>query len=342
MTAEGGAAAVRPPCRDGRERVLAAVSHEEPDRVPCDYWAVPEVTERLLAELGLATREELLESLGVDLRYVEGPSFAGQERRVHPDGSVEDLWGVRRRIVEVKNERFVFRYKEVVEPPLGSAETVADIENYPGWPSADEWDYSRVAAQCAEHAGRAVVLHGNRLDRTAQLKTMMYLRGIEQIYVDLARSPALVEAMLARIRAYYLDYNERVFRAAAGRADLFMMGDDFGLKVMHHSCGSVRYLLPEFIDAGLDILQAIQPRAKGMDLAELKREYGEKIAFAGGVDIQRTLPFGTPAEIEAEVVSRLDAARRGGGYIIGTAHNLLPEVPTENILALFDAYRRHC
>jgi uroporphyrinogen decarboxylase len=376
---------------ESRERVLTAVARREPDRVPCDYWAVPEVTERLCAELGLDGREALLEHLGVDLRYVEGPAFVGQERRVHADGSVEDLWGVRRRTVEVRGQfpagggcgrgrdearqvgaQFTFRYKEVVEPPLARAETVREIEEYSGWPSADAWDYSQVAAQCEAHAGRAVVLHGNRLDRTAQLKTIMYLRGMEQTYIDLARSPALVEAMLARIKAYYLDYNDRVFRAAAGRADLFLMGDDFGtqtgpmmslamwrrtfrdgfrafvelahrhgLKVMHHSCGSVRSLVPEFIDAGLDILQALQPRAKGMDLAALKQEFGGHIAFAGGMDIQRTLPFGTPVEVEAEVEDRMRAAKAGGGYIIGTAHNLLPEVPTENILALFEAYRRH-
>lgn len=357
---------------DARTRVRMAVAHREPDRVPCDYWAAPEVTERLCLELGLAGEEALLRRLGVDLRYVEGPAFVGQERQRHPGGIVEDLWGVKRRTVEVATATGTWRYRHVVDPPLARAETVADIEAYAGWPSPDWWDYGTLRAQCEAHAGYAVVNKGDRLDRSAQLKPMMYLRGEEQVWVDLARNPALVEAMIERITAYYLAYNERVFEQIRGKADIFLMGDDFGmqkgpmmslrmwrkyfakgfrayveqahrfgLKVMHHSCGSVRYLMEDFIDAGLDILQALQPRARDMDLATLKREYGRDLSFHGSMDIQETLPFGTPADVEREVRERMDAAKQGGGFLIGTAHNLLPDTPTENILALFEAYRRY-
>ncbi|MBN1945752.1 MAG: hypothetical protein JW797_08740 [Bradymonadales bacterium] len=355
-----------------RERVLAAIDHRQPDRVPFDYWAVSEVTDRLCRELGIAGKEGLLEHFGVDLRYVPGPSFVGLERRSFEGGVSEDLWGVKRKRIEVKTDRFTWSYKHVVESPLAGAETVADIERYPGWPSPDWWDYSTIADQCEQVGGYAVVNHGDRLDRTAQLKTMMYLRGMEQIYVDLARNPALIDAMLERIRAYYLEYNERVFRQIQGKADIFMMGDDFGtqqgpmmslatwrrffregfrryielahrygLKVMHHSCGSVKYLMGELIDAGLDILQALQPRARDMDLAALKREYGEHLTFHGSIDIQQTLPLGTPADVEREVRERIQAAGGSGGFIIGTAHNLLPEVPTANILALYEACQRY-
>ena len=354
---------------NSRQRVLTALDHREPDRVPFDLWASPEVWQRLQQHLGASEREAVLQHFDVDLRYVEGPAFVGQRRRVHPDGSVEDLWGVRRRVVEVQGDGFTWRYKEVVDPPLARAETVAQIEDYEGWPSPDWWDYSTVAAQCRAHPEHAVVIKGNRLDRTAQLKTMFYLRGMTQIFVDLRRNPELVEAMIERIQAYYLEYNERVFAAADGQAQIFMMGDDFGtqqgpmmhpqmwrrffrpafrryieqahrhgLKVMHHSCGSVRHLMEEFIDAGLDILQSLQPRARGMELAGLKREFGEQICFHGGVDIQQTLPRGKPEQVKQEVRQLLAAGARGGGYIIGTAHNLLPDVPIENILALLSAY----
>ena len=357
---------------NSRERVLTALDHRQPDRVPFDLWAVPEIWQRLQDHLGVDSREGVLTHFDVDLRYVEGPAFVGQERKKHPDGSVEDLWGVRRKVVEVTGEGYTWRYKEVVSPPLAQAKTVAEIEAYEGWPSADWWDYSAVAEQCRAHPGRAVVIKGNRLDRTAQLKTMMYLRGMEQIFVDLRRNPELVEAMLQKIQAYYLAYNLRVFVAAHGAADIFMMGDDFGmqqgpmmrmemwqrffrpglrayiaqahehgLKVMHHSCGSVRHLMGEFIEAGLDIVQSLQPRAKGMDLAGLKEEYGSRLCFHGGVDIQHTLPFGTPEEVNEEVKARMAAGKPGGGYIAGTAHNLLPDVPTENIIALLEAYREH-
>jgi uroporphyrinogen decarboxylase len=357
---------------DHRTRVLQAIAHQQPDRVPWDYWAAPEVTRALCAHLGLPDEQRLLDQLDVDLRYVEGPAFVGQARREHPDGTVEDLWGVRRKRVEVKTASFSWSYKQVVDPPLAGATTVTEIESYPGWPSPDWWDYSQIADQCERHAGHAVVLKGDRLDRTAQLKPMMYLRGIQQAYVDLAKNPALVEAMIERIKDYYLAYNERVFAAVQGKADIFMMGDDFGtqqgpmmslkmwrrffrpafrqyidqahkygLKVMHHSCGSVKYLMEEFIDAGLDILQSLQPRAKEMDLARLKREYGAHITFHGAMDIQQTLPRGTRDEIDAEVRARVAAGQPGGGFILGTAHNILPDTSVENVLQLFESYRSH-
>lgn len=355
-----------------RTRVVKAIGHEEPDRVPFDYWAVREVTERLCRELNQPDKESLLRHFDTDLRYVEGPSFVGLERRRFPDGMTEDLWGVKRKPVEVKNGNFTWTYQHVVESPLAKAKTVSEIENYSGWPSPDWWDYSQIGEQCERYQGYAVINKGDRLDRTAQLKPMMYLRGMEQIFIDLAVNPKLVEAMLERIRTYYLEYNDRVFQQIQGKADIFMMGDDFGiqrgpmmsldmwrryfrkgfretidlahkygLKVMHHSCGSVKVLMGEFIDAGLDILQALQPGARDMDLAALKKEYGRDIAFHGSIDIQETLPMGTPEQVDAEVKQRMEAAKEGGGFIISTAHNILPDVPTENIVALYEAYRRY-
>ncbi len=352
-----------------RDRVLAAVAHQSPDRLPRDYWATPEVTERLLAHLRLPDREALLRHFGFDLRYVEGPSFVGQGLRRHDDGSVEDLWGVRRRAVSVARREYQWTYQHVVQSPLAAAETPADVAAYARWPSPDWWDYTGLRAQCQSHAGHAVVIAGDRLDRTAQLKPMMYLREMEQTYVDLAINPALVEAIVGRIREYFLEYNRRVFETAADSIDIFMMGDDFGtqqgpmmsletwrqhfrpgfaayielahrygLKAMHHTCGSVVDLIPDFIECGLDILQSLQPQAVGMDLAALRREYGHDLCFHGGLDIQGVIPHGTPREVREHVRQQVEAAGNQGGYILCTAHNLQPDTPTQNILALFEAY----
>ena len=355
---------------DSKEKVATTLAHQEPDRVPVDYWATPEITERLVRELPVDDKEGLLRTFGVDLRYIEGPSYQGQEMQTHPDGTTSDLWGVRRRTVKVERDGFTWQYKHVEESPLAGMASAREIDRYEGWPSPDWWDYSRIADDCRRHSGYAVVNVGDRLDRTAQLKPAMYLRGMEQIYIDLIESPAIVEAILAHITEYFLGYNRRVFEAAEGGIDIFMMGDDFGtqqglmmdldtwrryfgpgfrayielahrygIKVMHHTCGGVRELIPELIDAGLDILQSIQPRATGMDLAELKREYGRHICFHGSLDIQRTLPKGTPAEVREEVRQRMAAGKPGGGFIICTAHNIQPDTPTENVVALFEACR---
>jgi uroporphyrinogen decarboxylase len=355
-----------------RERVLTVLNHRRPDRVPRDYWATPEVTARLCQHLGLADKEALLRHFGVDLRYVEGPAYVGQSFHRHPDGSVEDLWGVRRQPKTVTGDGYTWTYQHVVAAPLASAEAAADVESYSRWPNTDGWDYSQVLAQCQAHQGFAAVNAGDRLDRTAQLKPMMYLRGMEQTYVDLALNPAVAEAIIGHIVAYFLAYNERVFAAAAGRhgsaIDIFMMGDDFGtqqgpmlsletwrrffrpgfaayialahrfgIRVMHHTCGSVAALIPDFIECGLDILQSLQPQAAGMDLATLRREYGRDLCFHGGLDIQGVLPHGTPEQVRQHVRQQLQAAGDAGGYILCTAHNLQPDTPTANILALYEA-----
>ena len=113
----------------------------------------------------------------------------------------------------------------------------------------------------------------------------------------------------------------------------------YGIKVMHHTCGSVVDLIPDFIDSGLDILQSLQPKAAGMDLGRLKREYGKYIAFHGSIDIQETLPYGAIEDVREMVKERMSVGKQGGGFIICTAHNIQPDTPTENILALFEAYK---
>jgi len=353
-----------------RERVLTALAHQPPDAVPYDCWAAPVVYERVAERLGIESKDDVLRALDVDLRVIPGPSYAGQELRTYHDGAVEDLWGVRRQVMTVESAGVIWSYKHVVQSPLAGMESVAHIDAYPRWPSADWWDYSSVADECAaiRDAGYAVVNAGDRLDRTAQLKTLMYLRGMEQVYLDLVESPGLIQAALAHIVEYFLEYNRRVFAAAAGRIDIFMMGDDFGtqnaammdlamwrrlfkpgfrayielahefgIPVMHHTCGDVRELIPDFIECGLDILQSLQPRA-GMDLAALKREYGRDLCFHGAIDIQHTMPHGTPEDIRAEVADRMRAGARDGGVILCTAHNIPAETPVDNVLALFDAY----
>jgi uroporphyrinogen decarboxylase len=108
-------------------------------------------------------------------------------------------------------------------------------------------------------------------------------------------------------------------------------------KLMLHSCGSVRPFIPTWIEMGLDVLDPIQPRAAGMELASLKRDFGQQLVFHGGVDIQHTLPFGTREEVMAEVQRCIRALAPGGGYVVAPAHNVQSDVPPENLVALRDA-----
>jgi uroporphyrinogen decarboxylase len=355
---------------DSRERTLKALDFEEPDRVPVDFWATSGFKRKLKSALGIPY-EEFLDLHDVDLRYIQGPAYVGPPLRRFPDGSEEDIWGVRRRAVSLRVGDAVETYREVVRCPLASAAAVEEVNGYGHWPSPDWFDYGGIEAQCEEirGQGRVVVFMGDRLNRIAQLKPAMYLRGSEQTLLDMSLNPDIAEAILSNIRRFYLAYAERIFSSAGGRLDILLMGDDFGaqngplispgmwvnflgegfaeyarlargygLRVMHHTCGSVRELIPLMMERGLDILQSLQPEAAGMGAWELKAEYGERLAFHGGISIQRTLPFGTPEDIRSEVRDRVEALAPGGGYILCTSHNIQIDTPVDNVQELLRAY----
>jgi uroporphyrinogen-III decarboxylase len=111
-------------------------------------------------------------------------------------------------------------------------------------------------------------------------------------------------------------------------------------KTFIHSCGSVIRLLPDFVEAGFDILNPVQLSAAGMDARELKSRFGDRITFwGGGVDTQRTLPFGTPDEVRREVRERVAIFSPGGGFVFNTIHNVQAKVPVENLRALYETVR---
>lgn len=351
---------------NSKQRVLKALAHYEPDRIPIDFWAEKLVVSKLMQHLNLKEYEDLLQHLRVDTRYIEGARYAGPELCKSQDGTWEDIWGVVRKPMLIdENEPSKGMIQHVVAHPLADAETVKDVENY-RWPSPD-WYECTIKEQIKGIEQYAIICGADRLNRTAQFKPAMYLRGIEKLLLDLTLNPKIVEAMVERLTAYYLAYNEKIFRKANGQIDIFFMGDDFGtqnglfvsidmwrkffktrfkkfidqahsygIKVMHHSCGSVFDLIPEFIDCGLDILQSLQPKAARMDFKKIKSEYGKYIAFQGGIDIQDTMPFGTVERVKAEVKRTIVTLGPGGGYILCTSHNLQPDTPLENILAMYE------
>ena len=106
---------------------------------------------------------------------------------------------------------------------------------------------------------------------------------------------------------------------------------------MFHTCGSVYDLLPDLIEIGVDCLNPVQTDAKDMDAARLKREYGDKLSFWGGIDAKHVLPFGTPEEVWDEVKSKILALGAGGGYVLSAVHNIQPCVPMTNFMAMVDA-----
>jgi len=356
---------------DSRERVFLTLGFEEPDRTPVDFWMSDGFRRKLERNLGMG-KEEFLDSHDVDLRFIEGPEYIGPPLRTFPDGADEDLWGVRRTAVVVKTGDGEETYWEVAHSPLSTATCVEEINAYDHWPSPGWFDFSAVETQCDRilAKGRVVVFMGDRLNRIAQFKPAMYLRGVERILLDVALDPDIAKAVFAKIREFYCAYAERIFDAAKGKLDILLMGDDFGsqngplispamweeflgegfaefvglaksagLRVMHHTCGSVRPIIPLMIERGLDILQSLQPEASDMDASDLKAEFGDRLAFHGGISIQKTLPFGSVEDIRKEVRKRVEALAPGGGYILCTSHNIQADTPVENAESLMQAYR---
>lgn len=356
---------------NSRQRTLATLERREPDRIPVDFWASAGTRDKIRRSTGM-TFDEFLDANDVDLRYIEGPACLREPPHAADGPDEIDIWGVQRRLIEVETNDGPEWYRELASSPLSGAKTPDEIEHYPHWPSPDWYDYRVVRDQCkAVHsAGRAVCLMGDRLNRFAQLKPAMYLRGMSEIYTDMAAAPEMAHAVFERISGFYREYLRRILEAAGGGIDIIVTGDDFGAqngplvspamwdeflregfadyisiaheygaRVMHHTCGSVAALIPRMIESRLDILQSLQPDAVGMDAADLKAHFGARISFQGGVSIQRTMPFGKPADIRREVAHLAGTLGAGGGYIFGTAHNIQADTPFENIEALLAAYR---
>ena len=351
---------------DSRERTFLALDHQPGDRIPIDVWLSKAMIEKLTTTLGV-THDQFLDEHDVDLRYIQGPEYIGP-----PLETDTDIWGVKRHTIRVAVQGGTESYSEVAESPLASAQSVAEVEDYAGWPSPDWFDYRVVESQCdaIRERGRVVVFMGDRLNRVAQLKPAMYLRGDANIFMDLAMNEDVAHAIFRKIREFYLVYIERIMDVAKGKIDIVLTGDDFGaqngllmspdmwrrflkpgfaeylrcikqhdVKVMHHTCGSVFDIIPDLIASGLDVLQSCQPEAAHMDLAHLKTHFGDRLCFHGGLSIQQTVPFGTPEAIHDEVARIAGLFRGSGGYIFCTAHNIQADTSIENLQTLLGAYR---
>ena len=357
MGGEGAVSAL-----SSRERVLRAVRREETDRLPVDLWVTGSSERRLMVHLGCATGEDLRQRLGIDLRTVF-PRYVGPTLTASPTYE-EDIWGVGRSPVRTARAS----YMEVSRYPLADARTIDDLDRY-AWPSPDWLDYQELSRRLRRDAGEhAVVICDARTNRTTILHQAIYLIGMERVMMELAVGEEFMGELFRRISTVYLGINERIFEATRGQVDFLLIGDDLGtqngllispemirrfilphlaryaeqchaydVKVLFHSCGSVREIIPELIEAGVDVLNPIQVRASGMEPAELKQEFGDRLSFHGGVDVQEILPNGTPEDVHREVRRLAQTLGAGGGYILCTTHNIQDDVPVENALAVYRA-----
>jgi uroporphyrinogen decarboxylase len=193
---------------------------------------------------------------------------------------------------------------------------------------------------------------------------------MDNFLMDLVADPEKVEALLDALMERHLAVLEKACRAVGDVADIIRFGDDLGtnngpfmspktyrrlfkprhtllcdyvhkhskMKTFLHSCGSIRALMPDLIEAGYDIINPVQTSCLGMDPDGLKKDFGQNICFwGGGCDTRTVLPQATPDEVKEHVKRRLEILMPGGGFVFNTVHNILPEVPPQNIVAMFEA-----
>jgi uroporphyrinogen decarboxylase len=319
-----------------------------------DYWGTSEATQRLKEYLGCDSTQALFERLHIDVPVTVGPRYVGPSL---PPG--QDVFGCRTQNVDYGTGV----YAECVYHPLAGYTSIEEIEHGYQWPSPDWYDYSHIPQQIAGKGD-----HPIRGGGSEPFLIYKSLRGQEQAMMDLILNPEIVHYCLDRLFALAYENTRRIYEQIPGQVMISYVAEDLGSQdgllfspgqirefliprmkrmidlvrqagafVFHHSDGSIRTILPDMIAAGIDVLNPIQWRCKGMEREALKRDFGDQLVFHGGMDNQYTLAFGSVEEVRQEVADNLRILGEGGGYILAPCHNIQAVSPPENIVAMYEA-----
>ena len=336
-----------------KERWLAVLNGEKPDRVPMDYWATAEATQKLMHHLGCENAHEMFQTLHVDRVISIGPKYVGPSS---PPG--EDIFGCRHKNVDYGTGM----YSECIYHPLAQYISIEEIEDRYAWPSPDWYDHSAIPNQIAGWEDYPIRAGGSE-------PFLIYkkLRGQEQAFIDLIEHPDIVHYCLDKLFTLAYENTRRIYEQIPGRVTFSYVAEDLGAQeglmfsldhirefllpwmkkmiklaheaevyVFHHNDGAIRDIIPDMIEIGIDILNPIQWRCKDMDREGLKRDFGKEVIFHGGVDNQYTLAFGCVEEVEKEVRDNLQILGADGGYILAPCHNIQAVSPPENIVAMYE------
>lgn len=346
-------------------RVVRSLALKAPDRVPFDFWGVPETWDSLKSFLKIDDNNELLETLGIDCRVVT-PNYIGPDTEVMDDGSFYNIWGSVRKIVKNGSSS----YEEYAAYPLADFQTTSEVEQWDKWPESSMWDWDSFIIKVGK-ANKKAPYH-IRYDIGGIFESAWGLYGLDKFLIGFYENPELVCSIMECYTDIFISNFRSLMNKAEHLVDMVYTYDDiatqdglmispdmwrqyilpfhqklnkvvreYDVKLMYHSCGAVRPLIPAFIDElDIDVLNPLQPRAKGMDMAFIKETYGDRLSFHGGVDLQKTLPFGTVEDVQNEVSGLCHTLGKDGGYICTSAHYIQGDVPVRNILALYGQDRQ--
>lgn len=318
--------------------------------------------------------EKVKQMLQVDVRSVNPKAPTAAIKGPWEEGvywKLVDEWGI-----EWWMPRDGGLYFDMRRHPLAYASSVREIEQYP-WPDPTSGErFEQMGEQARywmedQRFGYVLGRHAAGIFETAS-----WMRGIPTFLCDLIRRPALAQALLEKVTQLKMQYWEKALETVGKHVMIVSEADDLAtqdrlmispeqyrkwlkpyhrrlfehikkkaqspVKIFYHCCGAIKPLLPDLIEAGIDILNPVQVSAKGMDTKQLKRQFGKDLVFwGGGIDTQHVLPHGSKRQIFDEVRRRIEDLAPGGGFVFATVHNIQADVPPENIVAMWEALQRY-
>ncbi|HBC89125.1 MAG TPA: hypothetical protein DCZ94_19475 [Lentisphaeria bacterium] len=329
-----------------KERVLHAIRHEETDRIPRFVNFSPSVAARLANELQLTDVNALKSYFQSDI-YM----FEIQYKCPHIDG--KDLFGI-------VYERSPEKKKKIKFHPLANIQGEDDIV-YHDWPNPDWADYTtlkhKLSQSHAEGIFTAASCGGGLVSQTFNLI------GRDNFMSAISYSPHLINAVIWKLNEFFMEVDRRIFTCGHGMIDMSYYVNDlssvdtdifrdffagplaelnrqaksFGLKTMLYTSGAAFELMPQLIECGYDVIAPVQFSAKGADTETLKNKFGDQIAFMGHVSVDSVLSLKSVEEVHDHVSQICETMKADGGFIIGPDAVIEDNVPTENILALYEA-----
>ncbi len=336
----------------GRERALATIAGKKTDRTCYSFRAEPDTLEKIYRALGFHDYDRLIDLLNPDVHLIDGIFPAEKNCGTH----FQNCWG----------ERYIYKQteygpvREDLDGALCDAQSLADFENF-DWPKNDDVDYSMVKARIDRHPDRAIHYGSGDVWQRPGL-----VRGMANFMMDMVLNPEFCHFLSRYFTEFYIEEYRRAQEAADGRIDIFTIYSDLGSqnaplisidmfktfvfpyvkqiadavhkiggKLFFHSCGAIYPFIDGLIEAGIDILDPIQPCTPEMQPEYLAEHFGGRVCFHGGQDIQQVVSLGTPEDIK-ENIARYKTAFKDCGYILAPSHFLQVDTPVENILALYE------
>lgn len=367
-----------------RERVIKALNHTEPDRVPIDLGGTHcstihiEPYERVLCQLGIKpnpptvirrvsqtvneVHPAVISRFGIDcIGIMPGGPIRSQAQDL-PDGTWVDEFGVHR-----KKPKDCKNY-DMVKSPLDMANIgLQDIESY-RWPDPNDPGYTQSLKERAEHlhSNTDLAITGYLLYNIIHLA--QYLRGFQNWFMDFVLNPEVCARLHEMCADLGIEIANRFLDEVGHRCQIIMFADDVagqdGLmispdafrryikpqwkrifdairrktqaKLCLHCCGNILAIMDDIVEIGVEVINPVQVSHPDMNTKNLKKRYGDHLTFWGAIDTQHVMPKGTVKDVEDEVKRRIDDLAPNGGFILSAVHSIQPDVPTENIFALYD------